>query len=224
MATSKTQAIARDAAKRDELKAEAVETLTLAQLVTAFHDADQGAAKAEADVKDATVRLTLARVIRARNAYRTAVHAELSPKGKPNYAGAARTLGIPRNTLRPYIDAGAALLELGHVWENGDPSAEAVQAYEKFMDETERARQAAIRAERKAKREAGKADKSGSGEGEGEGKDGGVGAPTDKLSAVAEATELARQLAALIPTLRKTGQMTEELNDALATLAAAISE
>jgi hypothetical protein len=51
-----------------------------------------------------------------------------------------RVAGVPRNTMRPYLDAGLALYKAGRLYIDDDPSDEDVRIVEKSMDEGERRR------------------------------------------------------------------------------------
>lgn len=79
--------------------------IALATLVEAFHTAETKVSGYSKDLDFLQTQLGTARVMAARVAVAIFRH----PEVKSQYATAAKHVGIPRNTLRPYIDGGLSL-------------------------------------------------------------------------------------------------------------------
>jgi len=132
-----------------------LQTGTLAALREAFdkeraeHDSQTKA------IESAVKARAIAAVWMARIAYRTATHPDVATaRYKENITGAARVLGMPVATLRPYALAGIALHAKDRAGLLSAPDAEDLALVEASFDATSRADQKEKRLKEKAKKEA----------------------------------------------------------------------
>jgi hypothetical protein len=131
---------------------------TLEALKEAFTKAHEDFDHAEGARQAAAHAKSVAAVWMSRIAYRTATHPDVATKRYPeNITGAAKVLGMPVGTLRPYALAGIALHKADRAGLLSVPDEDDILAVEKSFDATTRAQQKEKRikeAEKKAALEA----------------------------------------------------------------------
>lgn len=133
----------------------ALEAGSLTNLKTAWDGAKKDFDEASAVVLTASHARAVAAVWLSRVAYRTATHASVATSRYPyNITGAAKALGMPVGTLRPYALAGAALHKADRAGLLSSPAEEDVALVEKSFDDTSRADQKAKRLKEKERKEA----------------------------------------------------------------------
>ena len=148
----------------------AIEVQSLSSLKEAFDRAYADYGTADDALRAAAHARSTAAVWMARIAYRAATHEAIATKRYPyNITGAAKALGRPVPTLRPYAIAGQALAQKDKAGLFSEPTDEERAIVEKSFDDGVRAQQKEkrrIEREKKAALEAKVATASGTGDSE----------------------------------------------------------
>jgi len=157
MATStSTKALALTAEEIDGVDvAQSTMTGTLEALRKAYAKAHKDETDAKAAMESAEVARYSAMVWQARVAYRAMTHPDVATaRYKENITGAAKVLGIPVATLRPYGLAGMALHKADRAGLLSLPDGEDIKLLNDSFDATSRQDQKEKRLREKAKKEA----------------------------------------------------------------------
>ena len=132
---------------------------SLDDLTATFTEARETFAHQSSVMEAAKQARDIAAVWMARSSYLTSIHPDMNggKHGKQNISAAAKHLGMPYGTLRPYVLAGGALAKLDRVGVLGTPDAADVEAVRASIEATANARRRELNAKAKAKLEADKA-------------------------------------------------------------------
>lgn len=154
--TTKTSTKARPATRDERQESALAEVRAVDTLVDAFKAARAQETENMTALEAAKLGLANAYVFMARSSYLIATHPQVLTKRSPvcNYSAASKLVGMARNTLRPYIDAGLALSNAGLVESVGQPTDEERAIVQKSFDDGERARKREERAAAKAEESA----------------------------------------------------------------------